>query len=74
VKRFTARIVLALILALTVALMDGCAPGCDAAASLFRVAGDSMEGSDHAALNAIPAEQVCVQRPLGLGISHLIDP
>jgi hypothetical protein len=72
VKSFTARIVLALILALTVALMDGCAPGCGAAASLFRVAGDSMEGSDHAALNAIPGDQVCLQRPLGQGLNHVI--
>jgi hypothetical protein len=65
VKSLAARIVFVLILALTVALMDGCAPGCDAATSLFRVAGDSMEGSDHAAINAINTEQVCVQHPLG---------
>lgn len=59
-------IVLALILALTIALTNSCATGCDAAASLLRVAGDSMEGSDHAALNAIPEEQVCVQHTVGL--------
>ena len=65
---------LALILGLTVAPTSACATGCNAAASLLRVAGDSMEGSDHDALNAIPGEQVCVQHTVGLGVNHLIGP
>lgn len=65
---------LALMLVLAIAPTSACATSCNAAASLLRVAGDSMEGSDHAALNAIPGEQVCVQHTVGLGVNHLIDP
>ncbi|WP_156689561.1 hypothetical protein [Mycobacterium sp. Marseille-P9652] len=64
---------LTVVLALTVGSLSGCAYGCDAAASLFQVAGDSMEGSDHARLNAIPGDQVCIQHPLGLGDHHVIN-
>ncbi len=64
---------LALVLAVTIELLSGCAYGCDAASSLFQVAGDSMEGSDHARLNALPGDQICIQHPLGLGPHHLID-
>lgn len=60
------KIGIGLILALTVAMTNSCAAGCNTAASLLRVAGDSMEGSDHAALNAIPGEQVCVSHTGGL--------
>ncbi|CPR07884.1 hypothetical protein BN971_01123 [Mycobacterium bohemicum DSM 44277] len=56
------KIGIGLILALTVAMTNSCAAGCNTAASLLHVAGDSMEGSDHAALLPIPGEQVCVSQ------------
>lgn len=71
---FSRKIGLILILALTAALTDACASGCGPASSLLLVTGDSIQGSEQGRFNAIPADQVCVERSVGLGAKHVINP
>jgi len=58
----SSRIIVALFLALTAVLASGCSGGCNWAASLLRVEGDSM-GDNYTRVYAVPSqEQVCVAR------------